>query len=188
MASRPREKGLVQTEVTPTIVAGVCDPGIPTATGLTEAGYNACPIVARAEAPGCYPKTSVFEPCREKRQKAPESATPGEPNLEPQTQSHHCFALTLASFRAMCPDGNSFPNVHTLLSAGEIQRTRKVVCDREATTTDPGQFCSSRSQLAEPATSAAGTSVGVVEHYGCFGRLMTEFAGSWRSPSAAIVR
>ena len=119
MASRPREKGLVQTEVTPTIVAGVCDPGIPTATGLTEAGYNACPIVARAEAPGCYPKTSVFEPCREKRQKAPESATPGEPNLEPQTQSHHCFALTLASFRAMCPDGNSFPNVHTLLSASE---------------------------------------------------------------------
>jgi hypothetical protein len=54
---------LVQTEVTPTIVAGVCDPGIPTATGLTEAGYNACPIVARAEAPECYPKTSVFEPC-----------------------------------------------------------------------------------------------------------------------------
>jgi hypothetical protein len=57
------QTGLVQTEVTPTIVAGVCDPGIPTATGLTEAGYNACPIVARAEAPECYPKTSVFEPC-----------------------------------------------------------------------------------------------------------------------------
>jgi hypothetical protein len=48
------------------IVAGVCDPGIPTATGLTKAGYNACPIVARAEAPKCYPKTSVFEPCPER--------------------------------------------------------------------------------------------------------------------------
>ena len=57
------ESDMVQSEVTPTIVAGVCDPGIPTATGLTEAGYNACPIVARAEAPECYPKTSVFEPC-----------------------------------------------------------------------------------------------------------------------------
>ena len=54
---------MVQSEVTPTIVAGVCDPGDPTTTGLTEAGYNACPVVARAEAPECYPKTGVFEPC-----------------------------------------------------------------------------------------------------------------------------
>jgi hypothetical protein len=53
---------MVQSEVTPTIVAGVCDPGDPTTTGLTEAGYNTCPIVARAEEPECYPKTSDFEP------------------------------------------------------------------------------------------------------------------------------
>jgi hypothetical protein len=44
-------------------VAGVCDPGDPTTTGLREAGYNACPIVASAEAPECYPKTGVFKPC-----------------------------------------------------------------------------------------------------------------------------
>jgi hypothetical protein len=55
---------MVQSEVTPRIVAGVCDLGDPTTTGLTEAGYNACPIVARAEEPECYPKTSVLEPCR----------------------------------------------------------------------------------------------------------------------------
>jgi hypothetical protein len=54
---------MVQSEVTPTIVAGVCDPGVPTTTGLRETGYNACPIVARAEEPECYPKTSAFEPC-----------------------------------------------------------------------------------------------------------------------------
>jgi hypothetical protein len=54
---------MVQSEVTPTIVAGVCDPGDPTTTGLTEAGYNACPIVARAEEPESHQKTSVFEPC-----------------------------------------------------------------------------------------------------------------------------
>jgi hypothetical protein len=56
---------MVQSEVTPTIVAGVCDPGDPTTTDLSESGYNARPIVARAEEPACYPKTSVFEPCRE---------------------------------------------------------------------------------------------------------------------------
>ena len=32
------EFGLVKSEETPIIVAGVCDPGIPTATGLREAG------------------------------------------------------------------------------------------------------------------------------------------------------
>jgi hypothetical protein len=47
---------MVQIALTPTIVAGVCDPGIPTTTGLREAGYNACPIVACAEEPDCYPK------------------------------------------------------------------------------------------------------------------------------------
>jgi hypothetical protein len=47
---------MVQCEVTPRIVAGVCDPGVPTTTGLREAG-NARPIMARAEEPECYPKT-----------------------------------------------------------------------------------------------------------------------------------
>jgi hypothetical protein len=55
--------GMDQFEVTPKIVAGVSDPGVPTTTGLTEAGYNACPIMARAEAPECYPEPGVFEPC-----------------------------------------------------------------------------------------------------------------------------
>jgi hypothetical protein len=48
---------MVQSAVTPTIVAGVCDPGIPTTTALREAGDNAGPIAARAEAPECCPKT-----------------------------------------------------------------------------------------------------------------------------------
>jgi hypothetical protein len=47
---------MVQSEVTPPIVAGVCDPGVPRTTGLTEASYN--------EKPACYPKTAAFEPCR----------------------------------------------------------------------------------------------------------------------------
>ena len=64
------ESDMVQSGVTPAIVAGVCDPGVPRTTGLREAGYNACPIVARVEKPECYPKTSVFEPCRENRQHA----------------------------------------------------------------------------------------------------------------------
>ena len=46
---------MVQSEVTPTIVAGVYDSGIPTTTPLGEAGYNAGPIAARAEEPECYP-------------------------------------------------------------------------------------------------------------------------------------
>jgi hypothetical protein len=37
---------MAQSEVTPPIVAGVCDLADPTTTGLTEVGYNACPIVA----------------------------------------------------------------------------------------------------------------------------------------------
>ena len=49
--------GMVQSEVTPTIVAGVCDPDIPTPTALREAGDNAGPIATRAEAPECCPKT-----------------------------------------------------------------------------------------------------------------------------------
>jgi hypothetical protein len=55
---------MVQSEVTSTIVAGVCDPGIPTTTGLREAGYNAGPIAARAEAPEFYPKTGVLNHAR----------------------------------------------------------------------------------------------------------------------------
>jgi hypothetical protein len=58
---------MVQSAVTPTIVAGVCDPGISTTIGLREGGYNAGPIAARAEAPECYPKTGVFEPCPNSR-------------------------------------------------------------------------------------------------------------------------
>jgi hypothetical protein len=46
-----RGSDVVQSEVKPTIVAEVCDPGVPTMAGLTEAGYNAGPIVARAETP-----------------------------------------------------------------------------------------------------------------------------------------
>jgi hypothetical protein len=53
----------VQFEVTRRILAGVCDPGVPTTTGLTAASYNAGPFAARAEKPACYPKTAVFEPC-----------------------------------------------------------------------------------------------------------------------------
>jgi hypothetical protein len=51
---------MVQCEATPTIVAGVCDPGDPPKSGPREAGYNVCPIAARAEAPECYSKTGVF--------------------------------------------------------------------------------------------------------------------------------
>jgi hypothetical protein len=54
---------VAQSAVTPTTVAGVCDPGISTTTGLREAGYNAGLIAARAEAPECYPKAGVFGPC-----------------------------------------------------------------------------------------------------------------------------
>jgi hypothetical protein len=56
---------MVQSEVTPKIVARVCDPGDPTTTDVRETRYNARPIVARAEEPECYPKTSVFAPCGE---------------------------------------------------------------------------------------------------------------------------
>jgi hypothetical protein len=55
--------GMVQSEVTSSIVAGVCDPGGPRTAGLTEASHNARPVAARAEKPGCYPKTAAFEPC-----------------------------------------------------------------------------------------------------------------------------
>ena len=72
---------MVQSEVTPPIVAGVCDPGDPTTTGLTEAGYNACPVVARAQEPKCYPKTSAFEPCRNRRCSLP--------NTRAQSSSPH---------------------------------------------------------------------------------------------------
>jgi hypothetical protein len=44
-------QGMIQFEVTPTIVAGVCDPGVPIA-----AGYKA----ARAQEPECYPRTGVL--------------------------------------------------------------------------------------------------------------------------------
>jgi hypothetical protein len=40
-------------KVTPTIVAGVCYPGVPRTPGLAEAGYNAGPIAAHAEEPEC---------------------------------------------------------------------------------------------------------------------------------------
>jgi tetratricopeptide (TPR) repeat protein len=56
-------RGMVQSEVTSSIVAGVCDPGGPRTAGLTEASHNARPVAARAEKPGCYPKTAAFEPC-----------------------------------------------------------------------------------------------------------------------------
>jgi hypothetical protein len=56
-----QKRDMVQSEVTPTIVAGVCDPGVPITTGLREAG-NAGPIAARAEERECYPKAAVFEP------------------------------------------------------------------------------------------------------------------------------
>jgi hypothetical protein len=49
--NRPRGSDLTQSAVTPTTVAGVCDPGVLTTAGLTEAGYNAGPIAARAETP-----------------------------------------------------------------------------------------------------------------------------------------
>jgi hypothetical protein len=54
---------MVQCDVTPTIVAGICGPGVPTTAGLTEAGYNAGPTEARDDRPGVAPKKSVFEPC-----------------------------------------------------------------------------------------------------------------------------
>ena len=46
---RARRKEMVQSKVTPAIVAGVCDPGLPPAAGLREAGYNAAPIEVCAE-------------------------------------------------------------------------------------------------------------------------------------------
>jgi hypothetical protein len=42
--------------------SGVWDPGVPTTTGLREAG-NASPIAARTEEPECYPKTGALEAC-----------------------------------------------------------------------------------------------------------------------------
>jgi hypothetical protein len=42
----PRRNDMVQSEVTPTIVAAVCDPGVPRTAGLTEAGYNATIVAA----------------------------------------------------------------------------------------------------------------------------------------------
>jgi hypothetical protein len=45
-----RRSDTVGCEVTPTIVAGACDPGVPRMAGLTEAGYNAT-IVGEV----CYP-------------------------------------------------------------------------------------------------------------------------------------
>jgi hypothetical protein len=47
----PRRSAVVQSDETPTTVAAVCDPGVPTTAGLTEAGYKAGPIVARAQTP-----------------------------------------------------------------------------------------------------------------------------------------
>jgi hypothetical protein len=58
----PKEQDMVQSEVAPPIVAGVCDPDVPRTTGLTEASYNAGPIAARVEKPTCYPRTAAFEP------------------------------------------------------------------------------------------------------------------------------
>jgi hypothetical protein len=40
---------MVQNKVTPTIVVGVCILGVPTTTGLREAGYNGGRIAARDE-------------------------------------------------------------------------------------------------------------------------------------------
>jgi hypothetical protein len=42
----PRGSDVVQSEVKPTIVAGACDPAVPTTVGLTEAGYNATIVAA----------------------------------------------------------------------------------------------------------------------------------------------
>jgi hypothetical protein len=52
--------GVVQSEVTPTIVVGVCDPGCPRRSGLTEAGYNAGPIQRPRWINRCYPKMGVL--------------------------------------------------------------------------------------------------------------------------------
>jgi hypothetical protein len=49
--NRPPASVVVHSDETPTTVAGVCDPAVPTTGGLTEAGYNAGPIAARAESP-----------------------------------------------------------------------------------------------------------------------------------------
>jgi hypothetical protein len=51
--SECRFGGLFQSEATPAIVAGVCDPGGPRTAGLTEASHNAGPIATRAEKPAC---------------------------------------------------------------------------------------------------------------------------------------
>ena len=42
---------MVQSKVTSTIVAGVCDPGVATLTGLTEAGDSTGPMAAARKNP-----------------------------------------------------------------------------------------------------------------------------------------
>jgi hypothetical protein len=44
---------MIQSEATPPVVAGVCDPGGPRTAGLTEASRNAGSITTRAEKPAC---------------------------------------------------------------------------------------------------------------------------------------
>ena len=66
----------VQSEVAPTTVAGVCDPGVltipayvtaacdpdvPGTAGLAEAGYSAGTVAAQTEKSECYPKTGDVE-------------------------------------------------------------------------------------------------------------------------------
>jgi hypothetical protein len=54
---------MVESKVTPTIVAGVCDPGVSTPTGLRDAGDSAGPIAAGAEEPEWCLSTCVIESC-----------------------------------------------------------------------------------------------------------------------------
>jgi hypothetical protein len=59
--SECRFGGMIQSEATPAIVAGVCDPGGPRTAGLTEASHNAGPIATRAEKPA-FPCGSTPKP------------------------------------------------------------------------------------------------------------------------------
>jgi hypothetical protein len=54
---------MVEIKVTPTIVAGVCDPGVATPTGLRDAGDSAGSIAAGAEEPEWCLSTGMIEPC-----------------------------------------------------------------------------------------------------------------------------
>jgi hypothetical protein len=127
-AIRAPFSGMVQSEVTPPIVAGVCDPGVPRTAGLTEASYNAGPTAARDEKPARYPKTAAIEPC---------------PFSRPSEPSGPNDVARVLHFREQNADIVTLWDITALLNATISRLVARLAADC------PADLASSHAQLAD---------------------------------------